>query len=248
MNERDFTLIDDYFSGLLAPDEARQVEARASAETDFGAEFSLRRDMENYPRRAAARGAFQAQVAEIGQDFFSENAAQKTDNQPLVATRVNIRRWMAAAASLALLAVALWFFNTPQKSLYEQYAQHGPMALTVRGTADALADEAQAAFNAGDYARALTALTELTRQQPDNTIAQIYRAICLTELGQSVEARTVLAPIAAGQSALRGEAIWLSAMSYLKEGNRAECRRVLQGIGSEEARFAQAQQLLGLLD
>jgi anti-sigma-K factor RskA len=244
MNERDFTLIDDYFNGILPPETAQQVEARAASETDFGAEFDLRRDMEAYPRRAAARAAFQTQLAEIGQSYFAENAAQPTESQPLAVKRVNLQRWLALAAVFLLLIVAVWFIAQPKTSLYAQYADHAPLSLTVRGAADNWAETAQKTFNAGNYQAALTALNHIVTEQPDNTTAQLYRAICMTELGAASDARAVLAPIATGNSALRGEAVWLTALSHLKENNTAECRRILQNISSDEPRFEAAQALL----
>jgi hypothetical protein len=41
MNEQDYTLIQQYFNGLLSPEDASAVEARAATESVFGAAFAL---------------------------------------------------------------------------------------------------------------------------------------------------------------------------------------------------------------
>ncbi len=244
MKEQDFSLLDNYFNGLLPPDEARAVEARAAEDAVFGQEFALRREMEAFPRRAAQRQAFVHTLATVEADYFQETALKATENQSRMTAKVTRMRWMAAAASLALVAAAVWFFTTTGGSSYRQYAQHDQPSFTIRGAADQAATDAEKAFAEKNYADALTALDRLLAAQPDDPTALLYKGICLIELERMIEARAVLTPMADGNSALRAEARWYIALSYLKEKNNAACRSELLNIAPGEARYEQAQALL----
>lgn len=243
MNEQDHTLLDQYFNGLLPPEEARRVRERAASESEFAAEFSLRQQMEDFPRRQAQREALTHTLNTLGAAYFSEN--KKAENiAPVRVAYVNRRRWMAIAASLALVAVAAWFLLRPSPSLYDQYADHGPLAFTERGQEnDALAQQAEQAFNAGDYSGAYAALAELLSKEPDNAVARLYAGISLLELRRPAEARTTLAPLAGGTTALRADGVWFSALAYVQEADWRNAREMLKGLKEGDDHYDEAQDL-----
>ncbi len=241
MNEQDNILLNDYFNGLLPEAEAQQVRDRAASEPAFAVEFLLRQAMAEYPGRAAKREAFKASLTEVGKDFFKDNKAEVA---PQMTAKLNWKRWATAvAAGLALVLAAVWFFRlgTPN---YQQYAQHAPLALTLRGQADQAISDAEKAFAEKDYGKAQAALEQVIAADPKNITANLYQGICLLELGRIAEARAVFAPIALGQSALRGEANWYIALSYLKEKNYEACKSNLQYIEPGADRYEQAQELM----
>ena len=244
MNEQDTILLDNYFNGLLTSAEATQVQARVSTDATFAAEFALRQKMEAWPRQSAQRQALAESLTTLGAEFFTEKKLE-TPAAPLLTARVTWQRWMLAAASIALLLAATWFFLRPSTSLYEQYAgQHAPLALADRSTDGIAAAEADAAFNGKNYATALAALDRLLTTQPANSTAQLYRGICLLELQRPAEARAAMQPLAAGTSALRADAQWYTALAFLQEKNGADCRAMLRQIAPGEAYYEQAQRLL----
>lgn len=244
MNEQDIQLLDDYFNGLLSPENAQAVEMRAASDAAFGREFDLRREMEAFPRRAAKRQVFSDTLSAVGTDFFKEAELKKSVGQPPMTARMTRLRWLAAAAGLALVAIAVWFITSTGSPSYRQYAQHAPLSLTVRGAAEQSAADAEAAFNSKDYATALSALDRLLAEQPRDPTALLYKGICLIELDRTDDARTVLTPVAAGSTALLGEATWYVALSFLKDKNTAACKTELQKIAPGDARYEQAQVLL----
>lgn len=245
MNERDNTLLNDYFNGLLTAAEAQQVRERVATEPEFAEEFSLREAMAEYPGRAAKRASFKGILASVEKDFFQENNAESTATAPVMTAKLNWKRWAAAlAAGLALILSAIWFFDQTGMPEYRQYAQHAPLSLTVRGQADEPISNAEKAFAAKDYAQALNALEQVAAANPDNITAQVYIGICLLELDRAAEARAILAPIALGQSALRGEANWYIALSYLKEKNYEACKSNLQFIDQGADHYEAAQDLI----
>ncbi|MBK8194410.1 MAG: tetratricopeptide repeat protein [Lewinellaceae bacterium] len=249
MNAQDHNLLDDYFNGLLSPEAERALKERIAEDAEFGQAFALREQMADFPRRAAQRSALAETLRSTGADFFHTAAGGQATAVPGMAVRVNRRRWLAVAASIALLAAAIWFVGSPAtQPSYEQYAMHAPLSLTRRGAAEASASEAEAAFNAGKYAEALRALDRLQAEQPDNITASLYRAICLIETGSTREARVLLEPVATGNSAIRAEAQWYIALSYLKEKDPQGCRAALGKIIAGEEHYEQAKSLLEKLE
>ena len=243
MNERDSTLLDNYFNGLLAPEEARDVQARVASDPDFREEFSLREEMEAFPKKETERNALLDLLKEVGKDYFKDEVT-KTPQIKIV--RNNVRRWIALAASVTLIAAAVWFFTkSAEKPTYQQYAQHTPLSLTVMGDTEQAKTDAETAFNQKDYGKALTALDQVLTDEPDNIKAKLSRGICLLELNRTAEARAVFEPLAAGSSALKADAIWYVALSYLKENNLAACKAELSKIAAGEAHYAEAQEILG---
>ncbi len=242
MNEQDSILLDDYFNGLLAPDARRAVHERVETDPAFAQEFELRQQMEDWPRRQARRQALASTLGTIGVEYFAQSSAGQ--QPPHLKAQVNWQRWLLAAASVAILALAVWFISSPEPATYRQYAQYAPLALTERGTAASTAAEAETAFNAGDYTKALTTLDRLLAEQPGNSVARLYRGLCLLELSRPSEARATLEPLAQGQSVLRADAIWYSALSYLLENNPEGCRQTLSRLSAGDDHYAQSRELL----
>lgn len=241
MNERDTALLDNYFNELLSPEEARGVEARAAADAGFRQEFDLRKEMEAFPRKESEREALTGLLKTIGKDYFK---AQIEEQPQMKVQRNNLRRWMALAASVLLVAAAVWFFRQSEAPTYREYARHAPLSLTVMGDTQPARTEAESAFNQKDYARALAALDQLLAAEPDNPKASFYRGICLLELDRGAEARAVFEPLAAGNSALKEDATWYIALSYLKEQDKAACKSALMKIDTSSAHHAEAREIL----
>ena len=62
MNEQDFSRLDDYFNGLLNETDRQAVRDRSRRESDFGREFQLREEMENWLQAAPARQKLNGQL------------------------------------------------------------------------------------------------------------------------------------------------------------------------------------------
>ena len=244
MNEQDFTLLNDYFNELLTPSDAQQVRERAATEAVFGQEFALRQEMEAFPSRAKRRQGFTDTLVAVETEFFQENTATNTKIGSAMTAKVNWGRRLAIAASVVLVIGALWFFNKASAPEYRQYAQHDPLSITVRGVTDQDKSVAEKAFAAKDYPIALAAIERLLSADPGNITAQLYKGICQLELDQPANARGTWAPISSGASALRSEADWYIALSYLKEKNFSACKTALQKIESGADRYKDGQDLL----
>ena len=240
MNEKDFTLLNDYFDGLLPPESERQVKERVASDPEFQAAFKLHQDMLAFPRRNEQRQVFTGTLERIGQDFFKADGAAPATFR----TTFNWGKLTAAAAAIALLLAAVWFMNRSSEPEYRQFAQHAPLSLTVRGASDQLKSQAEQAFNRKDFAAAQTALSKVLEAEPDNLTARLFQGICLIETDQFSQARTVLSPIADGASALKGDAQWYVALSYLKEKNMDAWQEALKKIQPGTDQYDDAQKWL----
>ena len=244
MQEQDNTLLDAYFNGLLAENEAESVRRRAAEDPEFASAFQLRHDIEQWLQQEPGRQAVSETLASVGKDFFRKTSEEK----PLQVLRVNWKRALLLAASFALVLFATWYLGTPGQASYEQYALHTPLTFTERGATETLQSAAETDFGQGRYDRALFSLDALLRQNPGNLTATLYKGICLIELDRAAEARSVLQPLAGGASALRGDAQWYIALSYLKENNTDQCKSNLQQIGAGSDHYDKAQKLLKSLE
>jgi predicted Zn-dependent protease len=239
MDQKDTSLLDQYFDNLLSPDERKAVEARVQNEPELAASFALRQEQADWLGREAGRRAMQAQTADLGTEFFGVQASTPAPMQVSWS-----RRWLAAAAAITLLAVAVWFLNRTETPAYAAYSQHAPLQLTQRGNVEATKLAAETAFNSGKYEEALPLIQQLRSQQPDQVVLALYEGICCLETGRNTEANTIFQSIANGNSALKGEGTWYLALNYWKNGDIERCKSTLRLLQPSDDRFEQAQQIL----
>lgn len=243
MEEKDFTLLDNFFKGLLSPQEEEAVRMRVRGDAGFAQEYRLR-EMEFWLKDQPRRQALSDKLNAIGTEYLAEMSAKSPELPRLHLRR---RRWALLAAALALAAAAIWFLR-PQPPSYRQYADHAPLQLTELGAGEQLASEAETSFNRKDYASALRALRALAQNDPDNPTFRLYEGICLLELGRPAEARVVFEPIAEGRTLRRADAVWYLALSYLAEKDIGQCRAALLRLESGDDHYRKAQELLKRLN
>lgn len=235
--------IDRYLRGELPEEEKNAFEAELGQNAELATELALQKDLEQFLRKQDRRAALKGQLETIGKDFFQEAPAQETGRiVPL--QRRHVLRWATGlAAAIALLLVARFVFFQP--SLYDQYGQHPPLAMIEKSNEvqDQLA-AMEAAFNQKNYAQALPLLQAYVREKPEDLQAELYLGICLMETGQYRAARTIFTKISGGESSFVDYGQWYLALSYLKEGNKEESRKILQEVPAESEFAQKAQDLL----
>jgi hypothetical protein len=244
MEEKYTQLLDDYFNDLLDPEGRKTVEDLVATEPGFQQEFNLRQKMEHFARVQHRRAQLDQQLTQLNQKYFKDTAPVMEVKRPM---RVGWRKIMLAAASVAILAAALWWLQKPTGTLYEQYAAHEMPQFTVRSSGANLSAEAEQAFKQKNYATALEKLSTLLAEEPNDANYQLYQAICLIELNRSAEARIALQPLADGKSALKSEAVWYLALSYLKEQNNTACQTILMQISAGDIHYKDAEKLIKAL-
>lgn len=219
-----YSLFESWLAGELSFEEKVTFEARLQAEPD------LRRALDEYLEiRKTLQGAWQQDplrqtLADLGKEYF-----------PSRPNRLRLV-WIPLAIA-ATFALAILFFLPA--SLFKSYYERPLASFSEKGTEqDALLQQAETAFNAGDMQQARTTFEKILQEDPDNLQAALYLGVSLLELGQYQQARQIFQPLASGDSALAGEAQWYLAMTFLREKNYAECLKALptEGFREEQAR------------
>lgn len=235
--------IDRYLRGELPDGEKNAFEAELGQNAELATELALQKDLEQFLRKQDRRAALQGQLKTIGKEFFQDAPTQETGRIVPLQRRPVLRWVVGLAAAIALLLVARFVFFQP--SLYEQYGQHPPLAMIEKSneTQDKLA-AMEAAFNQKNYAQALPLLQAYVREKPEDLQAELYLGICLMETGQYNTARSIFSKISSSESSYVDYGQWYLALSYLKEGNEVECRKILQAVPAESEFAQKAQNLL----
>ncbi|MFK8104998.1 MAG: tetratricopeptide repeat protein [Saprospiraceae bacterium] len=246
MENKDNDLIEAYFDGRLDASQQATVELRVAKEEGFAAAFEQRKEMQTYLKNIAKQEKLEQQLDQIGQPYFQGETAKVV---PLKKEKPNQSRlaMLTALVTAAAVAFLLILFNPfKQASLYEQYALHEPLNLTEKSaTDDQLAAKAEIAFNEKQYPAAVTALEAYLAQNPTAIKASLFKAIALLETGQFTESRAILTRLSKGKTALKVEAQWYLALSYLKVEEIAATRKLLAEIPESDAYwYNKAQKLL----
>jgi Tetratricopeptide repeat len=228
--------IDRYLRGELSPDERQQFDDALAQDENLAKDLGFHVDVERFLKKRDQRQALQANLKEIGADFF-----QPAKTVPL--QRNNNLRWIIGIA--AVLAAVMIGRTLLRPSLYEQYAQYPELSLTEKSSsADASVGTIEAAFGAKDYAKARPLLENYLKTYPNSQQARLYAGICAIELKDYEVGRQYLQALSETEGPFRDYAYWYSALSWLKEDKKAECQKALQAMPSDSEFFGKAQDLL----
>ncbi len=236
-------LLQDYLDGKLDPEATIAFEQRIASDPGLSEEVRLLRQMrDTYKPEDEQVIALRQTLKEVRTEQPTGGAV-KTHDLP----RRNFR-WLGLAAALLLLVS--FFFLLPRFSgptdLYATYADHAPLSLTTKsGSTDQIAAQLQAAFNEGDYQKALPLSETYLTQVPNAYDVMLARGISQLELGQYREAIDAFNKLQ--QVDLRiNKASWYLAMTYLKMGKKDMAKNLLEAIVAEKGyNFERAKVLLG---
>lgn len=232
--------IDDYLSGRLSPKARQAFEEALNREPELQKQVDLQRDMTFLLGHQNNRAELKSQLEQTGADFFK--AAPPSSSAP----RIRWIGWAAAAAAAAILLFLFWpVFMQPD--LYQQYAEFPPLALSEKSTATTNWAATEQAFNAGNYEQAAVQLGAYLEAFPDDYQARLYLGIAKMETGELEAARRLFAEVSAAAPALSDYAEWYRALSYLKGGDEATARSLLEEIEAGTPFYKQAQEVLAKL-
>lgn len=165
-----------------------------------------------------------------------------------------LRWWGVAAAVVLLLLAGWWFWPRPSGAdLYSAYFSHRTSDLATRtmgaGNEDELA-RILLPYDAHRYDEAVESIGSYLQQHPEMDALRLYYAISLLENNRTEEAITQLGQLKQTQlsSDYLQAADWYLSLAYLKAGQEAAAKAILQTIaGSTNPYQAQAKALLGAL-
>ena len=241
MQEEDYQLIDRYLAGQLNEKEKKTVEARLESDPSFAEAMQLEREMALFLRQQPQRERLKEQFATLGEKYFTEPPPARKEVRILGLSRF---QWLVAAGfALAVVAGAL-LFTQLQQPLYEQYNQHPPLALTEKASDGVNLSQVEQAFNTGRYQEALEGLDQYLAAHPDDLTAQLYKGIAALELKKYEVAIPIFDALRQSGSDLQDYGAWYLALTYLRQGDRARCRALLQQIPKSSELKGRAEALL----
>lgn len=237
MNDIDYELIAHYFSGQMTEEELAAFESRRQADPEFREMVATWSDVSDTLRQSLQADPKRDELVETLQSnryMFKEKTKV-----------VSIRRFMEAAASVAVLIATIMYWSPWKKDLYQQYAIEEMISPAERGsTKDSLAQQAAEQFNQRHYKQAIVTLDKLLAQQPGDAYSRYYRGLSYLEDGQPALARPDLEAIFNGESVFKYDGAFFIALSYLKEKNTEKCKEWLLKIPASAENYDKAQELL----
>ncbi|MDZ4679425.1 MAG: hypothetical protein SH848_01595 [Saprospiraceae bacterium] len=236
--------IDRYLNGEMDTAEKQQFEQELADDAQLAKDLAVQRDMAHFLQHQTQKSALQKQLQGIGGEYFK---IQQASGKIIPMPRRRLIGIASAVAAAAVILLLLWqFWSVP--SLFDEFAQHPPLALSEKSGGATNWAETEVAFQSGDYAKAETQLVQYTDQFPNDRQARLYLGICKMELDKSAEARLIFQDFAGAEASLKDFADWYLALNELKSGNDAACRTALQTIEPASSFFDRAQLLLTRLE
>jgi hypothetical protein len=238
--------IDKYLKGELAKDERIAFEKRVQEDADFAEEVKSQVKAE-YAIRTEAKAS---QKAALKAEY--ERLAAEGEITPVKPLFQRGGFWVAAAAAVILLLIAVRFLGTSQKmnadELFAAYMEPQSISFT-RGDQDTPLINLATAYQSASYAEVIPLAKGLLADSAYASSPKIWLSLAISQLmtDQPQAALESLQHIDEG-SAFQEQARWYEALALLKV-DRALAREKLEEIaGSGHYMREQAGEMLGRLE
>jgi tetratricopeptide (TPR) repeat protein len=224
--------IDDYFNGLLSPDEKQKFEQRCETDEQFADEVAL---------YISSRDAMRAQLLEQ-----KRNEWKILGNAPVVEMKkdetkvVKINRWymLAAAASVIGIIFLLNPFSKSAEELANDYVKNNLEQLSVNmdGGKDSLQTGINL-YNKKEYAKALIIFNDLYTKDSSQTDALKFAGLTQFILGNYNTAILQFDELAGKKGLFSNPGLFYKALVLLKRntGNdKDEAKKLLQQVADQQ--------------
>jgi len=240
MNEERYILFDQYLQDELTPDAKNDFEKQLLQDSEFASEFET---FKNVQFQLANKFEFEQE-----REAFKENLTNISNQHFNKKTKViGLKPWyLAVAASVAVL-FGLFFFNYNQNPVYADYNDPEQANFAERGTVNEALKQAEEAYNAKRYNKAIPFFETVLQKQKTAEI-QFFYGVSLLEESHYLKAEAVFNELKTGTSVYKEKAIWYLALSKLKQKDYDGCKQILQTISEDYEDYDQVQELLNQLD
>ena len=240
MKEEIYLLFDQYLQNELSEKDKLDFEKQLSENAELKSEFETFKEvqlqLETKFDFAVDRATFETNLKNISGDYFKPKRAKVIKIQP----------WVYMMAASVVLLIGLFLFN-PSEPKFEDYNQFENAYLTERGEGLEQLKEAENAFNAKDYKKAIPLFEAALRQNKTAEIQYFY-GISLLENDQIKQAEAEFFWIKSGNSVYKNKAIYALALAKLKQKDYKSCKEILLEIPSDYENYDKVQELLDELD
>jgi hypothetical protein len=250
--EEKYELFDAYLEGNLNQKDLISFEALmldADSKKEFEEYKNIQQAFINIEKNKPQENAFIDNLKKIGNQYNIENAEQHIDanntntiipetktptTKPLSFTR-NIK---LAIASMVILAIGLWLYNTiatpkqDMQSLFTSNYTVDDLSLE-RGSANDSLENITALYNAKKYAEALPIIKIYSQTHADNGNMKIALATCYFTANDYVNTESTLQNLIAQNDAYKEKAQWYLAMCYIKQEKKQDAIALLSSFDKE---------------
>lgn len=223
--------IDDYLMGRAAGEDKSLLEKALVNDEDLNLRLQERKDLV-------------AGVEEYHAQLFKDKLKKIHRNNFDIATKPTAKRrslipWLAAAASIALLIVALFWLNGSALSSDELYAANFEpyeLSLSQRDDVDPQELQAETLYTKGQYSQAIPIFETLIAKGNPSAQLQLGAGIAKLETNRAQEALGHFkAILTSGDLLYQDHARWYSALAHLKLGEEEQSKSFLKILADDEA-------------
>lgn len=236
MDEEIYEDIGRYVAGEMDEQERRAFERRLEADPTLKEQVTLFRSVSESLatrfQREEDEKKFRANLSGLAEEHITEHDGRSS----------RLKWYSLAAAASVILCAVIFYKPFSSKPSYDEYAVFEPLALAGRGQTDSLKILAEHTFNEKQYDDALAYIDAILKEEPSNTELKMYKGIALLQLDRYPEANAIFDSIRITPSIYRDHALWLRALSALKQKEYNTCRSMLEEIkpGADDYKKAQA--------
>ncbi|MEZ4920414.1 MAG: tetratricopeptide repeat protein [Saprospiraceae bacterium] len=240
MKNHDEQLIEQYFAKSLDAEGQALLQSRLEADPELRTEFEWQKNV--------AEGIKLKEDRRIKALLQKEEARMKPAEQP----RLSYRRLSSIAATLALLAAAIWFVLPHSGSSDLPFSPY-PDTFIFRDEVAPVVNQATDAYKSGAYQEAAKYFATAAEQEPGNPNYTLYQAISLIGSEKYEQAISILSPLAeiSDNDRIPHVAQWYLAFAYYKTGKNDQAIRFAEQYleNQQESSFKkEAKQMLDLIN
>ena len=240
--ENRWNQIDRYVSGEMVEKERDLFEQRMREHAELAQQVHLHRDM--------LLGMEYYFMQQLKEQLALSDQQKKSFNWPL------FLKIAAVVLLVAGLGGAAYYYaqrSAEPDQLFLAYFEAYPNTLALTNRSEASPGEIASAmrdYEQGNFSQAAAALdkalssVEITDDQ--RTALVFYRGVANLQLGNVRQARADLAEVIQSDTLLAEPATWYTGLSYLRDENTAEAKRIFEQL--REAQGEYAEQAAKLLD
>ena len=220
MDSKYTELIERYFDGIATAAEKQEVEKLKENDKDFQEEYQL----------------FESAhfIVELDTLQKLKENARKLDQEIGTQKPKSNASWMKIAASILLIAVVGSLFYAQQYSNENLYNDNYAVAkdyVSDLGSENNELSHALRLYNKKNYSEAMNVFAAIESKEPLNQEAKFYLGQCLLQLDKTTQAIKTLSEVSGDY---RAEALWYSALAYLKTEDEENCLKQLDLIVENE--------------
>lgn len=239
MNEERYIAFDQYLQDEMTVEEKNSFETQLAEDPEFASEFET---FKNVHLQLETKFGYEQE-----REAFKENltkAADKHFNKPKV---IALRPLYYGVAASVIILMGLFFYNHSQKPTFEDFNHPEQAYFTERSDKNATLKQAETAFNAKEYKKAIPLFESLLKDN-NTPEMQYFYGVSLLEVNKIKESETIFNELKSGTSAYKDKATWNLALIKLKQKKYRTCKEILLTIPDDFEDYVEVQILLKELE